>query len=151
MESSSLGGIYTLSQSITFTNYIFDNVHGYIGLTFIEDQIERLEIFQRLRRIKQLGLVNWVFPGAEHTRYSHSLGVMHIIDQMAIRLDFNDDDRQILRLAGMLHDIGHYPLSHIGEYAYKQVPADIDFFLDNAQKVKDSIERLKEFRALDSV
>lgn len=105
---------------LKFVDYILDNVHGYIALTEVEQKIERLPIFQRLRRIKQLGVANWIFPGAEHTRYSHSLGVMHIADQMAIKLGFDSSDRQLIRLAGMLHDIGHYPLSHGGESAYKK-------------------------------
>lgn len=106
-------------DELKFVDYIYDNIHGYIALTDIEQKIERLPIFQRLRRLKQLGIANWIFPGAEHTRYSHSLGVMHIADQMAIKLKFTSKERQLIRVAGMLHDIGHYPLSHTGESAYK--------------------------------
>lgn len=139
-------------MALEFTNHILDNVHGFIGLTAIEDAIERLDIFQRLRRLKQLGLTNWVFPGAEHTRYSHSLGVMHIIDLMAIKLGFSDDERQVLRLAGLLHDIGHYPLSHIGEYAYKASPVKGNDFLGHmAQKVKSSVDSLSEFDPIKKI
>lgn len=134
---------------LKFVDYILDNVHGYIALTEIEQKIERLPIFQRLRRIKQLGVANWIFPGAEHTRYSHSLGVMHIADQMAIKLGFGDTDRQLIRLAGMLHDIGHYPLSHSGESAYKKYykqnvakPEMLSFENANTKVVK-SIESLQ--------
>ena len=140
-----------MDKSLNFKNYILDNIHGFIGLTDIENRIERLDIFQRLRRIKQLGLTNWIFPGAEHTRYTHSLGVMHIIDQMAMKLGFEDEERQILRLAGMLHDIGHYPLSHIGEYAYMSSPVDRDFFHDNSSKIKTSVQKLPDFNPLLSV
>ncbi len=105
---------------LLFEDYILDNIHGYIALTEMECKIEKLPVFRRLRGIKQLGLTNWIFPGAEHTRYSHSLGVMHIADQMASKLHFTAYERQLIRLAGMLHDIGHYPLSHVGERAYKK-------------------------------
>lgn len=108
------------TREIIFVNYILDNVHGFIGLTKIEDQIERLPIFKRLQDISQLGLVKRIFPGALHNRYIHSLGVMYVIDQMALHLKvFNSAERQLLRLAGMLHDLGHYPLSHDVEQVYE--------------------------------
>lgn len=108
------------TKDIVFVNFILDNVHGFIGLTKIEDQIERLPIFKRLQDISQLGLVKRIFPGALHNRYIHSLGVMYVIDQMALHLkEFNSAERQLLRLAGMLHDLGHYPLSHDLEQVYE--------------------------------
>lgn len=131
------------TNEIIFVNYILDNVHGFIGLTILEDQIERLPIFKRLQDISQLGLVKRIFPGAVHNRYIHSLGVMHIIDQMAIHLGkFNSAERQLLRLAGMLHDLGHYPLSHDLEQVYDRYDAVTGFefppvketFLMDAQK-----------------
>ena len=104
---------------IIFVDRILDSVHGYIELTQIERKIIELPIFKRLQSIKQLSLVNWVFPGAEHTRYSHSLGVMYLADKMATQLEYFDGDRQLVRLAGLLHDIGHFPLSHVGESSYE--------------------------------
>ena len=100
------------NTSFKFKDRILDNVHGYIELTGVERDIIDLPVFSRLQSIKQLSLVNWVFPGAEHTRYIHSLGVMYLADQMAIQLGFNQPaDRQMIRLAALLHDIGHFPLS----------------------------------------
>ena len=99
---------------LSIADHILDNIYGQIGLTDVEKTIERLPIFKRLHDISQLGLVNWVFPCALHTRYTHSVGVMHIAGEMAqhinINMDeefFDDSDIQIIRLAGMLHDIGH--------------------------------------------
>ena len=107
---------------IEIKNSILDNVHGFIGLTEVENQIEKLPIFKRLQNISQLGLSHRIFPCALHNRYIHSLGVMYIVDQMAIKLGcFTDNERQLLRLAGMLHDIGHYPLSHDIEMVYKKL------------------------------
>lgn len=131
------------TNDLIFVNYILDNVHGFIGLTTLEDQIEHLPIFKRLQDISQLGLVKRIFPGALHNRYIHSLGVMHVIDQMALHLGkFNSAERQLLRLAGMLHDLGHYPLSHDLEQVYDsdesatgfELPTIKETFLLDAQK-----------------
>lgn len=116
-----------------------DSIYGQIGITEVEKQIERLAIFKRLHSVSQLGLVNWIFPCALHTRYTHSIGVMHIAGQMAEhinqnvreRLDgksfFDDSEIQIIRLAGLLHDIGHYPMSHNVEQAYRDANKMIDY------------------------
>ena len=105
---------------VKFVNYILDSVHGPIGLTGVEDAIERLPIFKRLQDISQLGLVKRIFPCALHSRYVHSLGVMFVADKMALQLHLNDTERQLLRLAALLHDIGHYPLSHDMEATYSE-------------------------------
>lgn len=114
---------------INICDHILDNVYGQIGLTEVEKKIERLPIFKRLHSLSQLGLVNWIFPCALHTRYVHSIGVMHVASQMAEHINinaknsfFNDNEIQILRLTGLLHDIGHYPLSHNVEHAYQDSP-----------------------------
>lgn len=111
---------------IKIVDHILDNIYGQIGLTEVEKKIERLPIFKRLHNLSQLGLVNWIFPCALHTRYVHSIGVMHVAGEMAKHINtnmkeafFSDSEIQLLRLAGLLHDIGHYPLSHNIEYAYK--------------------------------
>lgn len=136
---------------IEIKNSILDNVHGFIGLSEVENQIERLPIFKRLQNISQLGLSHRIFPCAVHNRYIHSLGVMYIVDQMAVKLSmFNDTERQLLRLAGMLHDIGHYPLSHDIESVYKnfrKIPDDEEnqesVFLDFKKTTLQSIDKLK--------
>lgn len=109
-------------------DYTLDNIYGQVGLTAVERKLERLPLFKRLHNISQLGLVNWIYPCALHTRYVHSIGVMHTAGEMARRINanmgyafFDDSDIQIIRLAGMLHDIGHYPMSHNVEQAYKDV------------------------------
>lgn len=94
---------------------VYDEVHGYINLTQEELSVIDTPLFQRLNHIKQLGMAYRVFPGAQHTRFSHSLGVLHIMDRMARRLKIDIEDRKKLRLAALLHDIGHYPFSHCVE------------------------------------
>lgn len=97
---------------------IYDEIYGYIDLTEMELRIIDTPLFQRLNNIKQLGMTYRVFPGAQHTRFSHSLGVMYLIDKMAQNLRLCLEDRKKLRLASLLHDIGHYPLSHTTEVVF---------------------------------
>lgn len=113
-------------KDLAFSGRILDNVHGFIEYTEAEGQIVEMLLFKRMQSIKQLSIVNWIFPGSEHTRYVHSLGVMHICDRIAKHLELSNGQRRIVRFAGLLHDIGHYPLSHVGEFPYKKNPEKID-------------------------
>ncbi len=70
---------------------------------------------QRLRRIKQLGFTNLVYPGANHTRFEHSIGTMHIASQIADNIHLEEDDKKMVRCAALLHDAGHAPFSHVSE------------------------------------
>lgn len=110
-------------NQLDFAGRILDNVHGFIYYTKAEEKIINHLLFKRLQSIKQLSIANWVFPGSEHTRFIHSLGVMYVADKIACQLKLSTNDRKIVRLAGLLHDIGHYPLSHVCEFPYKMNPA----------------------------
>lgn len=132
-----------------FEDKILDNVHGFIELTHVECRIVELPIFRRLRQLKQLSLTDWVFPGAEHTRYIHSLGVMYIADKIAARLGFSDEIRQQVRLAGLLHDLGHYPLSHVGESVYMNSKVIEDPIVEKRNSVKLALENLSQTRFHD--
>ena len=118
-----------MEEKIVFVGKVLDNVHGFINYTEAESHIMNTLLFKRLQSIKQLSVVNWIFPGSEHTRYIHSLGVMYIADKIAVQLELPDKERKIIRLAGLLHDIGHYPLSHVCEFPYKK---DLESFPDNS-------------------
>lgn len=108
--------------------FINDPIYGGIGLSQLEVDIINTPVFQRLRGLRQLAFVSYIFPGAEHSRFVHSLGVLYIMGKMTDHLNVRypnivtEQDRIKLRLAALLHDIGHYPLSHLGEgvYCYKQ-------------------------------
>jgi len=100
-----------------------DPVYGFVNLRggIIMEIIEH-PWFQRLRRIKQLGLTHLVYPGALHARFQHSIGAMHLMEQAltALRLkghEISDDEFEASLLAILLHDIGHGPFSHALEYA----------------------------------
>ena len=98
---------------------ITDPIHDFIRLTNTERKIIDTPIFQRLRRIKQLSGAHLTYPGAQHTRFEHSLGVMHIASMAGTSLESKGittkDDILNLRLAALLHDIGHGPFSHLFE------------------------------------
>ena len=98
---------------------IIDPIHDFIRVYNHELSIIDDPLFQRLRRIRQLSGAHLTYPAAQHTRFEHSLGVMHIASQAGHALNekgfLKSDDIEILRLAGLLHDIGHGPFSHLFE------------------------------------
>ena len=106
-------------------------IHGFIAFSDWEREVINHPAFQRLRRIRQLAWTDQVYPGATHTRFEHSLGVMHIASQLfdalvrsssellksAYRFTPDDikRDKQIVRFTALLHDTGHGPFSHAAE------------------------------------
>jgi len=103
---------------------IIDPIHDFVRVYDNELKIIDTPIFQRLRRIRQLSGAHLIYPGAQHTRFEHSLGVMHIASMagqaLAEKGVVSFDDIQILRLAGLLHDIGHGPFSHLFEEIFEE-------------------------------
>ncbi len=99
--------------------HIRDPVFGYIGITEIEKNIIDTFPVQRLRGIKQLSVSNIAYPGGNHSRFSHALGTMHIagkiIESLKGEKEAPPENWQLVRLAGLLHDIGHGPFSHSSE------------------------------------
>lgn len=92
---------------------IRDPIHDYIELDELALTLIETPQVQRLRRIRQLGFSNLVYPGANHTRFEHSLGVYHLAKQLVRQVD--EQQRNELLAAALLHDIGHGPLSHATE------------------------------------
>ena len=107
-----------------------DPIHGFVKLSRWEQEIVDHRVFQRLRHVRQLALTEMIYPGACHRRFEHSLGVMQVatlmFDQLRPQLEadgskqkFARDDldraRVVVRLAALLHDLGHCPFSHAGE------------------------------------
>jgi HD superfamily phosphohydrolase len=100
-----------------------DPVYGFINIPFpiLYDLIEH-PYFQRLRRIQQLGLTNYVYPGANHTRFQHALGALHLMEQAISTLkskgqNITDEEAEAAMIAILLHDIGHGPFSHALEHS----------------------------------
>ncbi len=96
---------------------IKDPVHGYVHITETEKEVIDTLPLQRLRRIKQLVFADYVYPGANHTRFEHSVGVMHLAGLLgkALPIGMDKDEIQRIRLAGLCHDLGHGPFSHTFE------------------------------------
>ena len=108
---------------------INDPVHGHITLPDYCLRVVDTPQFQRLRELKQMGAAYYVYPGASHNRFEHSLGVCHLagemLSQLQLRqpheLEINELDMKRVRLAGLCHDLGHGPFSHSFEgWASKQ-------------------------------
>ena len=96
---------------------IRDPVHGYVRLEGLALELADTPQMQRLRWIKQLGLANLVYPGANHTRFEHSLGAYHMAALLTRHLGLEEEDRLLVGAAALLHDVGHGPLSHATEAA----------------------------------
>ncbi len=93
-----------------------DPIYGFVRAYDHELKLIDSKVFQRLRYIRQLGIAYLVFPTAHHTRFDHSLGVMELSGRIYKALGLKDERiYQIVRLAGLLHDIGHPPFSHTTE------------------------------------
>ena len=107
-----------------------DPIHGFIKISKQEKDLIDTEVFQRLRRIRQLAMTFLVYPGALHTRFDHSIGVMHIAGRICNKLResdpnrINEKDIALVRLAALLHDIGHGPFSHVSEHLLDEFTYD---------------------------
>ncbi|MEM4770887.1 MAG: HD domain-containing protein [Acidilobaceae archaeon] len=151
---------------------IQDSIHGIIPINEAEYWILQTPFLRRLHEIKQLGLSYLVFPSATHSRLEHSLGVMHLASRMAYRvieasrrsskvcsaLFEKCDDRvystfiQVARLAGLLHDLGHPPFSHMSEDTIEDLifnpelrGLSDDSILGSLSEAKNAIIKLGEY------
>jgi len=99
---------------------IKDPVHGYVNITDAEKPLLDSYPVQRLHRLRQLAGSEFVYPGANHTRFEHSVGVMHLAGKLSENQNLSHllskEDIQIVRMACLLHDVGHGPFSHIFEH-----------------------------------
>lgn len=128
-ETNVYSRIIILGVKVFLEKYvrIRDPIHGMIELNEGEAAIIKKEAFQRLKNIHQLALTSKVYPGATHTRFEHSLGVMHLAGRVMdslyklrfIKNQFTESEytrlHQLVRLTGLLHDLGHAPFSHGSE------------------------------------
>jgi hypothetical protein len=94
---------------------IRDPLHGYIAFDELARAIIDTVEMQRLRRIRQLGFSYLVYPGANHTRFEHSLGTYHLMNLVLDRLEVAKNEEQELLAASLIHDVGHGPFSHVTE------------------------------------
>ncbi|MFH0896779.1 MAG: HD domain-containing protein, partial [Candidatus Bathyarchaeota archaeon] len=128
---------------------IRDPIHGYISMSSVEKDIIDTRPVQRLRRIKQLSGAYFTYPGAEHSRFSHSLGVMHLAGILGNHLKelgyIDENDVQKIRIGGLLHDVGHGPFSHMYEEVLNKyrdtTHEDLTQWLIKDSELKDPLEK----------
>lgn len=143
---------------------IQDPVHGAVGIdgVFLE-VLDRPEM-QRLRRVKQLGLGNLVFPGANHTRFEHCLGTYHLAGRMAEAVGMDREASATVRMAGLLHDVCHPPYSHTLEPFMEQasgmdhmelaralVFGDVPFFMEEDSDIFGGLDTMSEVMEADGI
>ena len=129
---------------------IRDPIHGYIELDELATAIIDTSAMQRLRRIKQLGFAYLVYPGANHTRFEHSLGTYHLMNVLLDTLEVSKAEEKELLVASLIHDIGHGPYSHVTEPLLKEITGkshdDIDdiIFKQDAEHSKNIADVVDE-------
>lgn len=126
---------YAYCKSLTLPNnttmdfrhkFIRDPLYGFIGLSETETRLIDTPLFRRLQFIKQLSHAFVVYPSAIHTRFEHSLGCMHVAGKICDELGFDLQDKEDVRIAALLHDIGHGPFSHLFEAVMSRCNPNID-------------------------
>jgi len=129
---------------------IKDPVHGYVYITEAEKEVIDSFPVQRLHRLRQLAGAEYVYPGANHTRFEHSIGVMHLAGLLAenphLRQLLTEDEVQKIRIAALLHDVGHGPFSHIFEHLLvkflNKTHEDINVWIIQKSELRDTLKDL---------
>lgn len=141
-----------------YTHRVRDPVHNFIHFSEAEKKIINLKVFQRLRNVKQLAFTCYVYPGALHSRFEHSLGVMELATQAVTYLLKKYESEIIsnlkkidlpvqhavncLRLAALLHDVGHLPFSHGAEAMLPKGKKHEDVSIAVIDDLRDDIDSL---------
>ncbi len=102
---------------------IIDPIYGHVAISKLEQLIINTPEMARLRRIQQLGLADLAFPGANHTRFEHSVGTLFMADKIAKALGLTHEEISKVRMAALLHDVGHCAFSHVIESILKRNPS----------------------------
>lgn len=117
-----------------------DPIHGFIELRGRECDILDTPLFQRARRIHQLAMAKLVYPGALHTRFDHTLGVLSVAGRLCDVLRIDADHVPIIRYAALLHDLGHGPFSHVSETILDLLsPHDLEQAAGKKEKIHELI------------
>jgi len=133
-----------------FWGEIKDPVHGYVYVTENEKNLIDTYPMQRLRRLKQLAGSEYVYPGANHTRFEHCLGVMYlagkVVENPNLSRIVSDEEADMIRLSGLLHDVGHGPFSHVFEQLLirdlEKTHEDITSWIIAESEISDKIAKI---------
>jgi uncharacterized protein len=129
---------------------IKDPVHGYVYITEAEKNVIDTYPMQRLRRLRQLAGSEYVYPGANHTRFEHCLGVMylagHVLENPNISRVVNEEEVDMCRISALLHDCGHGPFSHVFEHLLikdlEKTHEDITSWIIEKSEVSDKLSKM---------
>jgi HD superfamily phosphohydrolase len=129
---------------------IKDPVHGYVYITTDEREIIDSYPVQRLHRLRQLAGAEYVYPGANHTRFEHSVGVMYlagrVVENPNISQRISEDEAEMVRIAALLHDVGHGPFSHIFEHLLdkelNKTHEDMTLWIVKNSELKDVLNKV---------
>ena len=129
---------------------IKDSIHKDILISDFEMNLIDSKDMQRLRKIKQLGPASLIYPSAVHTRFEHSVGVMALAGKVSTALNLEKQATEELKVAGLLHDIGHFPYSHIQrtEGIVKQ-EINKDHMDVSIEKIKNNLEGVLEKNSIN--
>jgi HD superfamily phosphohydrolase len=133
----------------SYWSEIKDPVHGYVYVTEEEKAVIDSYPVQRLHRLRQLAGAEYVYPGANHTRFEHSVGVMYLAGRVAenpyISQLVSEDEIATIRIAGLLHDVGHGPFSHVFEHLLEKeldkTHEDITTWIIRNSELKDVLKK----------
>lgn len=122
--------------------FVIDSIHGDINLTKRAVDVIDTPSFQRLRNLKQLAMAQMVYPTATHTRFSHSIGAFGMMKRILYAAEQNglkipEEQKEQLQLAALLHDVGHYPYSHLVEG------------LDSVELTENIVEHIQDPKTID--
>ncbi|MCW3995525.1 MAG: HD domain-containing protein [Candidatus Bathyarchaeota archaeon] len=129
---------------------IKDPVHGYVYITEQEKNIIDSYPMQRLRRLRQLAGSEYVYPGANHTRFEHCLGVMYLAGQVLVNPNISrvvsDEEVDVCRISALLHDVGHGPFSHVFEHLLiselEKTHEDITSWIIEKSELGDNLSKM---------
>jgi HD superfamily phosphohydrolase len=127
-----------------------DPIHGYVYITEQEKEIIDSFPVQRLHRLRQLAGAEYVYPGANHTRFEHSIGVMYLAGRVAenpnISLKTNENEAEMVRIGALLHDVGHGPFSHVFEQLldkeFGKTHEDMTRWIIEKSELKDKLGKI---------
>jgi len=137
-----------------------DAIWGSVRLYPWEVAVLDSPLMQRLRGIRQLGVIHWVYPNAGHSRFEHSLGVMHAVQELLDGIERNSgglgravidrDTAALMRLAGLVHDCGHAVMSHVTEPVLNDLPGadDLRYWLQELYSPRDRPSVSEAFAAV---